>query len=121
MTYRSRSMPNRQIADRQLAGMNAVKPVAVVILAFVEMHVGIRGRPVAKFRRLHIENIPAEMYRAVRSLERRAALLTLTADHQDPVRVLVLPFAPLGNLNQLLRVLLGFAFDQNGPAFIHSQ
>src|SRR5215213_2758556 len=98
MTHAGRSVPNRQVADRQLAGMNTVKPIAVMILAFVQMHVGIGERLVTEFRGLHLENIPADMYRAVRSFECRAALLTLTTDHLDPIGILVLHFAPLGNL-----------------------
>ena len=73
-------MADRDIANRQLARMNAVEPIAVVILAFVQMHVGIGERLVAEFPGFTSRTSRLTMDRAVRALERRAALLALSAN-----------------------------------------
>ena len=44
VAHRGRSMADRDIANRQLPRVNAIEPVAVMILAFVQMDVGIRER-----------------------------------------------------------------------------
>ena len=48
VTYGGRPMADRDVADRQLAGMNAVEPIAVVILARVQMHVRVAERFLAE-------------------------------------------------------------------------